>query len=108
MHQDFNMNLNPFDFNVNMMAMNQPNIAENTINIFFNQVWTGEIYKVECSPDEKTDVLIQKYRMKSGDYDTRREFLFNAKKLELNMSASEAGLNHFSKVIVVKAQDVTA
>ena len=106
MYQDFNMNLNPFDFNVNMMAMNQPNISRNIINIFFNQMWTNEIYTIECSPDEKIEILIQKYRIKSGDYDIRREFLFNAKKLVPNKSASEEGLTHFSKVTILKSQDL--
>ena len=108
MNQGINMNVNPFNFNANMMAINQPNFEPNIITVIFKQEWTNHGIIVDCSPDEKISNIIQKYRMKSGDYDTRRVFLYNAKKLEPDKTALQEGLRHSITVIVTKTHVLIA
>ena len=108
MNQGINMNFNPFNFNANMMAINQPNFESNIITVIFKQDWTMRLITVDCSLDEKISNIIEKYRKKSGDYDTRRVFLFNGKKLLSNMNASEAGFKHLMTVTVIWTQNLIA
>ena len=108
MNQGFNMNLNPFNFNANMMAINQPNFESNIITVIFKQDWIKRPITVNCSLDEKISNIIEKYRKKSGDYDTRSIFLFNGKKLLSNMNASEAGFEHLINVTVTRTQEFIA
>ena len=108
MNQGFNMNLNPFNFNANMMAINQPNFESNIITVIFKQDWTMRGITVDCSLDEKISNIIEKYRKKSGDYDTRRVFLLNGKTLVSNMNAAEAGLKHLISVSVTRTLGLIA
>ena len=102
------MNFNPFNFNANIININQPNIEPNIISVRFKQDWTNQGIIVDCSPDEKISNVIQKYIRKSGDYDTRRVFLYNAKKLEPNKTALQEGLKHLITITVTKTQNLIA
>ena len=61
---------------------------------------------VQCSSDEKVSKIIEKYRSKANDRDDTKRFIFNAKELNKNLTASEAGLQNRANVFVVTTKGV--
>ena len=57
--------------------------------------------QVKFKPDDKVSKIIEKYRIKSGDQDPNKRFIFNAKNLKPNLSADEVGLCNNSNIFVV-------
>ena len=57
--------------------------------------------QVKFKPDDKVSKIIEKYRIKSGDQDPNKKFIFNAKNLKPNLSADESGLCNNSNIFVV-------
>ena len=57
--------------------------------------------QVKFKPDDKVSKIIEKYRIKSGDQDPNKKFIFNAKNLKPNLSADEVGLCNNSNIFVV-------
>ena len=57
--------------------------------------------QVKFKPDDKVSKIIEKYRIKSGDQDPNKKFIFNAMNLKPNLSADEVGLCNNSNIFVV-------
>ena len=66
---------------------------------------SGEIV-IQCKPDEKVSDVIQRYRTKSGDNDTTKKFIFNAKALNESLTVAEAGLANNLNVFVVRTKGI--
>ena len=60
---------------------------------------------VQCMEYEKVSSVIEKYRTKSLDR-AEKNFVFNAKKLNLSLTAAEAGLNDNSTIFVLDPRKV--
>jgi len=58
---------------------------------------------IKYATDMKVSEIIQRYRNKSNDFDINKKFIYNAKVLCADLTASEAGLNNNSNIFVVKA-----
>ena len=61
---------------------------------------------IQCMPDEKVKEVIQRYRIKSGDNDQTKKFIFNAKNLNQELSVGEAGITNNGNIFVVTTQGV--
>ena len=57
---------------------------------------------ISFSGNEKVSELIQAYRTKSGDNDDTKKFIFNAKVININLTANEAGLTDGCNIFVIK------
>ena len=66
---------------------------------------TPNTIMIQCHLNDKIAVIIEKYRTKSLDRE-EKNFVFNAKKLILTLTAAESGLNDFSTIFVLKTKDV--
>ena len=66
---------------------------------------TPNTIMIQCHLTDKIAVIIEKYRTKSLDRE-EKNFVFNAKKLILTLTAAESGLNDFSTIFVLKTKDV--
>ena len=61
---------------------------------------------IQYLPDEKVSELIKRYRTKTGDDDTTKKFIFNAKALNESLSVAEAGLANNLNVFVVRTKGI--
>ena len=61
---------------------------------------------VQCNLDDKVSSLIEKYRIKSGDRDTTKKFVYNAKILCPSLTLREAGIAHRSNIFVVSTKRI--
>jgi len=61
---------------------------------------------IQCMLNEKVSEVIERYRTKSGDKDTSKKFIFNAKNLNQNMTVGEAGITNNGNIFVVTTQGV--
>ena len=57
---------------------------------------------IQFNINEKVSDLIEKYRIKSGDRDLSKKFIFNAENLNFSLTLEEAGLTNNSNVFVIK------
>ena len=104
---------------MNMISMNQMNNSQTqnmmnkgqnkseTINVFF-RIKDGEgkpPIMIPCSPDDKINEIIEKYRKASSDNDQNKKFLFNGKPFNQTLSAAEAGLSDQSNIFVAKEEE---
>ena len=86
--------------------LNQP--TNNEISIVFRQSLSNNSLDkigpvmVYCSPYEGVSSIIEKYRMKSNDFDPDKKFIFNAKNLSPYLSVAEAGITNNANIFVVK------
>ncbi len=86
---------------------NKKNLSENEeINIIFRRSGRrtpeeiGNI-NVSCLGGDFIKDIIQKYRNKSGDYDSTEKFVYNAKALKPYLTVSESGLGKDANIFVV-------
>jgi len=56
---------------------------------------------IQCMPDEKVSVIIEKYRTKSMDHDLSKKFIYNAKALHPSLTVADAGLSNNANIFVV-------
>ena len=56
---------------------------------------------INCKLDEKVSDIIEKYRNKSGDMDPNKIFVFNAKKMNPNLTVEETGIVNNGNIFVV-------
>ena len=56
---------------------------------------------IQCSLNEKVSDVIQRYRTKSNDRDLTKKFIFNAKKLNCDLTVDEAGLSNNAPILVI-------
>ena len=61
---------------------------------------------IQCTPNEKVSDIIEKYRNKANDYDDSKKFIFNAKNLNPNLSAAEAGITNNANIFVVRIKRI--
>ena len=62
------------------------------------------IFIYDCYPDQKVSSIIEQYRSKSGDYDSSKKFIFNAKNLSPLLTVAEAGISNNANIFVVKTK----
>ena len=61
---------------------------------------------IQCTLDEKLSVIVDRYKNKSGDDITDKKFVYNAKNLNLTLTAAEAGLINNSIIFVLNTKNV--
>ena len=61
---------------------------------------------IQCMPNEKVSELIERYRTKSGDRDPTKKFIYNAKKLNMDLTISDAGITNNANIFVVTTEGV--
>ena len=61
---------------------------------------------IQCMDHEKVSEVIARYRVKTGDQDGSKKFIFNAKQLNESLSVSEAGLTNNANIFVVTTRGV--
>ena len=78
----------------------------NFINVFFISSIKGENlkYSFQIGSDEKVSTLIQKYRNKSGDFETNKKYICNAKTLNPSLNCTEARLSDNSNIFVINTR----
>jgi len=123
MNQNPMININPFlepNFNTSnpmmlmMNSMNKPKESEdspkdNWISVIFRDGGIEEekfSYEISCNKIEKVSDLIERYRIKSGDRDLSKIFVYNAKKLNSSLTIDEAGLLNNANVFVVRTKGI--
>ena len=107
-----------------MMAAQQSQAQQEMQNILNNQIYNGisvifrqsggsdDFPKIEpiridgCYPDQQVSSIIERYRIKSGDFDVDKKFIFNAKNLPPYLSFAEAGLSNNANIFVVKTKRI--
>ena len=111
---------NQQQFNQNMMQQqqimnNNPNMNNpqnpNFITILFKLQMINETvlkpYSIQCTLNDKVSDVIQKFRTKAQDFDTKHEkFIFNAKRLCETLTVAEAGMSNNSIVYVINDKDL--
>ena len=96
---------NNFSNQGNFQNNNYPSQNNNEgINIRFRTNGDGKNSEIiiQCLPDEKASDVIQRYRANSGENDTSKKFIFNAKALNV----AEAGLANNVNVFVITTKGV--
>ena len=61
---------------------------------------------VYCLSTDKVGDVVKKYRIKADDHNENEKFIFNAKKLNLDLTVSEAGLLNDSKIFVMVTEGI--
>ena len=61
---------------------------------------------IQCTLDEKLSVIVDRYKNKSNDDITDKKFVYNAKNLNLTLTAAEAGLINNSIIFVLNIKNV--
>ena len=61
---------------------------------------------IQCTLDEKLSVIVDRYKNKSLDDITDKKFVYNAKNLNLTLTAAEAGLINNSIIFVLNTKNV--
>ena len=125
MNQNPMMSINPIlepNFNTSnpmmmmmMDSMNKPKESEdsqkdNCISVIFRSSGGIEeekfVYTISCNKEEKVSDLIERYRIKSGDRDLSKKFIFNAKYLNSSLTIDEEGLLNNSNIFVVRTKEI--
>ena len=112
MVQMINMNAqmaNNFSNQGNFQNNNDPSQNNNGgISIRFRKNGGGKNSEIiiQCLPDKKVSDVIQRYRAKSGENDTSKKFIFNAKALNQSLNVAEAGLANNVNVFVITTKGV--
>lgn len=75
---------------------------QNQIKVNFrNSGQYSNTLEIQCNQEEKVSELIQKYRIKSGNYAQNIKFVCNAKTLNPDLTLAEAGVINGANVFVV-------
>ena len=90
------------------MQINQPNPIENSenemINVIFrissNNVTNEKILVLQCYPNDKCSDIIDKFRNKVNDYEKKSSFIYNAKRLNPNLTVYESGIIEGANIYV--------
>lgn len=61
---------------------------------------------IQCKESDMVSNLIQRYRSKTGDVDTTKKFIYNAKNLEKNITVKQAGITNNANIFVVSTQGI--
>ena len=102
---------NPINYQgMNQNPMKMIDLMDNPkeISILFRQAGLNEHtisnISIQCNINEKVSNLIEKYRIKTGDRDLSKKFIFNAENLNFSLTLEEAGLTNNSNIFVVKVK----
>jgi hypothetical protein len=100
LRNQFNQMMNNFNNN-NMMNMNTK------FSIIFRRsgknVSSSEPpIMLQVDSNEKMRDIIRRYKEKSNDFDDKNKYIFNARNINLDLSASEIGLSNNANIFVVK------
>ena len=95
----------------NNNALSSSNLSTpNGLNVVFRVSGPGGQGRppltIQARIDEKVSDLIQRYRDKSGDHDTTKKFIFNAKNLNQSLTVGEAGITNNGNIFVVTTHGV--
>ena len=71
-----------------------------------NQNEAQRSIKIFCLNSEKVGDIIQKYRVKADDNNKEEKFIYNAKKLNPDLTVAEAGLINQSKIFVMVTENI--
>ena len=106
MNQMFNnMDLNNYN-NFNPQFGNYNQIKSSIeFNVWF-RINSKEEYIVQTTPEEKVSALIEKYRNQANDHDKTKKFIFNAKYINPNLTAGEAGLVNNATIFVKATKQI--
>lgn len=77
--------------------------------IFFKvreEEYDKDLIGIPIQLNEKVSYLIEKYRNKTGDFEPKKKFIFNAKELNSNLSCNENGLCANSIIQVINTRNV--
>ena len=101
-NQDF-ININPFQQQQQIIPQDirKEEKMENIIYIKFEVTDDNRIIVVHCKYSEKVYDLIQKYRVKANDWKLNKEFLYNAKKINPDLTLAEDGLYNNCSIRVI-------
>ena len=61
---------------------------------------------IQCGSDDKVSDTIDRYRSNSGNFDPDKEFIFNEKPLNPDLTLSEAGISNYSNIYVVSTKNI--
>ena len=88
--------------NINKKENNNEDLGHDieVITIYFNEI------AIYCSNNEIVSNVIQKYRIKSGDYDTTKNFIFNGKTLNQSLTVGKAGLGNRCHIFVIETRQI--
>ena len=109
--QNFQNTQQNFGNNQNIQTQPAPQDDQNNINLYFRISETqtiksdDNIILIQCNINDKVADIVEKYRNKSLDRE-EKNFVFNAKKLNLSLTAAEAGLNNGCTIFVLNPKNV--
>ena len=106
MNAQMNNNLANLNSGQNSNPQSQQNNGGLTINFRTSGEGLEKKIVVQCTPDEKVSEIIQKYRAKSNDKDNTKKFIYNAKQLNQDLTAAEAGIMNNSNIFVVATKGI--
>ena len=111
MNQAANMMSNNLGNLINTQNNNeQPKQNNGGLNLRFRGSGEGDSnnkgIEILCTLEEKVSDVIQRYRDKTGDDDTTKKFIFNARLLNHDLSVAEAGLHNNSNIFVVVTKGI--
>ena len=92
----------------NNQNLNDENNSSNKINIVFRRSDDNPPIRVMCDYTEKISEVIKRYCIKAGidKYHDNFKFIFNAKKINLDLTVAESGIANNSNIFVIKIQNV--
>ena len=92
----------------NNQNLNDENNSSNKINIVFRRSDDNPPIRVMCDYTEKISEVIKRYCIKAGidKYQDNFKFVFNAKKINLDLTVAESGIANNSNIFVIKIQNV--
>ena len=76
------------------------------INVRFRGNQNRPLIIVKCQPDEKVFSMINKYRVKSNDYEQEIRFIYNCKTLNMNSTLVKEGIYDNCEVLVLCTKNI--
>jgi len=83
---------------------NQIELPKNYIDVRFRKKDCE--YIIQCNLNDKVSNVIEKYRIKANDRETKVKFIYNLMYLNPSLTVAEAGLQNNSTIFVVSTGDV--
>jgi hypothetical protein len=76
------------------------------ISVIFRRGTNIPSITIQCLIDEKASELIRRYRIKSGDEDPTKKFIFNGKHIDFSITVAKLGITHNGNIFVVYTKGV--
>ena len=95
--------------NTDNQGQGNDNSNNDGINVIFRVSGpgqTGAPISIQCMPKDKVSDIIERYKGKSGDKDTTKRFIFNAKELNPSLTIEEVGMSNNANIFVVTTKGV--